>query len=230
MKSEGVQNVNQMINKELNELETGPEEDETTIDLALSTDVEKSGTDFEEDEVDPDSALGSQMASAPIIPEMSFKPLSMSETKSSSQWSQISEKSPMKTLLSENSPMKTLMSENSPMKTQREIIVAETQNDKQDSLHNEKPSGKEFQKEAMENLGAKVNQWNQYLERLRKDDKFQFSFSSELSRKSPEKETEIKDEETKMTFGTDLDTSTINEDKFRKGLQESLDLSDDVDD
>ena len=165
------------------------------------------------------------MASAPIIPEMSFKPLSMSETKSSSQWSQISDKSPIKTLLSENSPMKTLMSENSPMKTQREIVVAETQNEKQDSLHIEKPFRKEFQKEDMENLGAKVNQ---YLDRLRKDDKFQFSFSSELSGRKPE--TEMKDEETKLTFGTDLDTSTINEDKFRKGLQESLDLSDDEDD
>ena len=217
MKATGLQNVNEIINNELQKLETGPADDDTTIDLALSTDVEKSRSDNEED---PDSALGSQVysgsapittgsapivtGSAPIVtgntpiftgsvnptlPEMSFQPLSMTETRSSSQWSQILDDS-------------SKLSEISDPKIDE----------------NRKEIGN------LENVGAKVAQ---YLEKLRSDDKFQISLASDVSTRK--KVGEIGENETKLTFGTDLDASTLTEAKFVKGLQQSLDLSDDQD-
>jgi len=96
MKAAGLQNFEKMLDNDFMQIETGPNDTLTNEDvtLELSEDKsEKSGVSSHDD--DPDSALGSvlesqALASAPVIPEMSFKPLDMSETKDSmgSSWSQ----------------------------------------------------------------------------------------------------------------------------------------------
>jgi hypothetical protein len=197
---ENLVNFSQFFKKDPMALETGPDDDETTtIDLALSTDVEKSHED------DPDSAFGSQALPASVsaanpapgkLQEMSFKPLDLSETKSSSigagsaagNWSQVL------------TPQASAAEENTPDQQQR---------NKEENKH-----------QAMQNVGAKVAE---YLNKLRNDDRFQISLSSDLDRDGGPKLNE-----SKLTtgFSTDFDVSTVTEDKFRQGLEDgSIDLS-----
>ena len=90
MKSAGLQKFEKMLDHDIMKIETGPNEDtltneDVTIDLSISVDKsEKSEVSSNDD--DPDSALGSALnsqalASAPNVPEMSFKHVGLSETK-----------------------------------------------------------------------------------------------------------------------------------------------------
>lgn len=183
-------------------LETGPDQ-ETTIDLALSTTEmeEKSGKEDEEEEDDPDSALGAEgnseshpisgaPAMLPIFPPLSinssFQPVQMnlSETKSSSQWS------------------KSGMTEDLPI---------------------EQEDAKEAKKHEI-NVDAKVAE---FLDKMRNDERFQISLGSEMLEKRKELPLPMTNE-TKVTFNTDLESSTtLSESKFRQGLDASLfDISD----
>jgi hypothetical protein len=172
------------------ELETGPNPD-TTIDLTLSTDIEKSTKDDPEEDLDPDSAIGEGISdSQPLsgsqafhIPDnainISFKPvqLELSETGTSSNWSQVVPPTEPKT---------------NPEKKQI------------------------FLDAVTDNVDAKVAE---FLNKMRTDERFQVSLSSDIDRNVVPDLTD-----TKVTFNTDFD-STISEAKFRQGLENSLDLS-----
>ena len=193
LKSSGgeyLDDLNQWIRKE-SEPEKAPNASDKTIDLALSvTDVEKSSRDE-----DPDSAIGDGISdsqplfSAPVIPqpqgvpeelpEMSFRPLNVSEeTSASSNWSEMLQESNMTT-----------------------------------TDHTD--------------CGENVAK---YLNRYRNDPKFQVSLSSTSKTRGAVQKAQVGNlnDDTKMTFGTNLDSnSTVTEDQFRQGLEATLEVTDD---
>lgn len=204
-----------MLKKDPLEIETGPADDETTIDLALSTDVEKSVN--EDDSAFESQALPiSSRSQNPTNPELSFKTLDLSETKSSSNWSSnLSDKS-FKTPQQEKSEKSFKKFHEKPetsFKSYQEKPEKSFKTEKSGKKSNPEPP----KKEAMENVGAKVAE---YLNKLRTDERFQVTLGSEISEKKSEN-----NDTTKMTFGTDFDNSTLTEAKFRQGLENSLDLS-----
>ncbi len=195
------------------------EDEETTIDLALSTDVEKSV------EEDPDSALGPSQKTEPVIPEpgileplhhstgqsseeMSFRPLELSETKSSVNWTKSSSLANWSNVLTAD-------------KTPKAPPGVEVATSK---------AGQASQDQVMKNVDAKVAA---YLNKLRNDERFQISLSSELDNKKSATgangRKSFDQNETKMSFtSTDFaDISTLTELKFRQGLEASLDFSED---
>ena len=166
------------------QLETGPDED-TSLSLAISSDKSMDNSD-----PDPDSALGpSEAIQTAPVQEMSFRPLDLSETRSTSQSSNWS---------------------------QNDIKEAEINNEKADENPQNEPNLQD-KAELFANVGAKVTD---YLNKMRTDKRFQISLAS------LDKSRELPDDSTKMSFNTDLDSTTLTETKFRQGLESSIDLSD----
>ena len=188
MKTTGMQNLqkfDKIVTKDPMELETGPEED-TSLSLAISSDK---STDHEDP--DPDSAIGvSEAIQTAAMPEMSFRPLELSETRSTSQSSNWS---------------------------QNEIKEAEISLQTNQAEKNEEPKNLQKKDEMLATVGAKVQD---YLNKMRTDKRFEVTLGSlDKSKDIPE------DTTSKFSFNTDLDSTTLTETKFRKGLESSLDLS-----
>jgi hypothetical protein len=188
--NKNLEDVQQIVAKNPLELGTGPDQD-TTIDLALSTDIEKSTKD-DEDDMDPDSAIGEGISdSQPLsgsqvfhhlqhTTNQSFKPvqLNLSETETSSNWEQVVP--------------------DTKINLEKKHVVLNAVTD---------------------NVDAKVAE---FLNKMRTDKRFQVNLSSDLDRNTPNVVPNLTD--TKVTFNTDFD-STISEEHFRQGLENSLDLS-----
>ena len=194
---QNLQNFDKVVTKDPMELETGPEED-TPLSLEISSDKSSEVDPDHGDNSARDSAIGvsealqTASAAAPlVVPEMSFRPLDLSETRSStsqsSNWSQNESKDEIR---------KSNEAEEMPVKEDKKADL-------------------------MANVGAKVNDYLNKIEQLRTDKRFQISLASlEQSRDLP-------GDSTKMSFNTDLDSTTLTETKFRQGLESSIDISED---
>ena len=199
MKTTGMQNLqnfDKIVTKNPMELETGPADD-TSISLAISSDK---STDDHEDDPDPDSAIGvSEAIQTAAIPEMSFRPLDLSETRSTSQSSNWSQNEIKEAEISQQ-PQATNEAENKEAEAEA----------KKENLQKKD--------EIFATVGAKVQD---YLNKMRTDKRFEVTLGSlDKSKDIPE------DTTSKFSFNTDLDSTTLTETKFRKGLESSLDLSD----
>jgi len=195
---QNLQNFDKVVTKDPMELETGPEE-YTPLSLEISSDKSSEVDPDHGDNSARDSAIGvsealqTASAAAPplVVPEMSFRPLDLSETRSStsqsSNWSQNESKDEIR---------KSNEAEEMPVKEDKKADL-------------------------MANVGAKVNDYLNKIEQLRTDKRFQISLASlEQSRDLP-------GDSTKMSFNTDLDSTTLTETKFRQGLESSIDISED---
>ena len=200
------ENVNRMLAKDPLELETGPNDD-TTFELNISTD--RSVTDSALGDGISDSQPISGSISMPIvenvIPQVAPIPRST------------------QTLNPETSfqPVEMNLSETKSSSVLSQDIAEEssTTNDSQNfrELIDDKVRQGNVQA-ATGNVDAKIAE---FLHKVKNDDRFQISLSSQNvpSRNFP-------NEDTKLTFGTDIDSSTLNESKFRRGLQDPSEESD----
>ena len=185
---QNLQNFDKVVTKDPMELESGPEED-TALSLEISSDksteIDPEPASLAESGIGVSEAL--QTASPALVvnpPETSFRPLELSETRSTSQssnWSQHED-----TINKSNEELQQ------PNKVDTEVKV---------------------------HAGAKVNDYLSRIEQLRTDKRFQISLASlEQSRDLP-------GDSSKMSLNTDLDSTTLTEAKFRKGLESSIDMT-----
>jgi len=228
MKVVGMQRIEKLIDNDLMQIETGPNESTTTVDLSISMDRSEKSVSLKSgvSSPDPDSALGSALnsqalASGPDVREMSFKPLGMSETKSSqgSNWSEVlqEEEENFKSKHPTNPDSAVQLSTHSV--TNNSTINLSTpgnSTEKEGTLSQETQPGLDAKN--IEDIGQKVAE---ALKKFRNDDKFQVSLSSEFQTKNGGN---FQTDETRnFSLGTDLDgTDNLTESRFIQGLENSL--------
>ena len=200
------ENVNRMLAKDPLELETGPNDD-TTIELNISTD--RSVTDSALGDGISDSQPISGSISMPIVENIIPPQVVPIPSRSTQTLNPETSFRPVEMNLSETKSSSVLSQDiaDGELSTNDSENFREMIDDRLRQGNVQAATG---------NVDAKMAE---FLHKVKNDDRFQISLSTVKSRNLP-------NEDTKLTFGTDIDSSTLNESKFRRGLQDPSDESD----